>query len=64
VTHAELRDDRTVLFLSYLPAGSYQYTYLIHCTTRGTYHTLPARAEQSYFPEVFGRGSGSYFTVR
>ncbi len=64
VTHTDLRDDRTVLFLSYLPAGSYQYTYLIHCTTQGIYHTLPAHAQQDYFPEVFGRSSGSYFTVR
>ena len=30
VTHTDLRDDRTVLFLGFLPAGTYQYTYLIH----------------------------------
>ncbi len=64
VTHTDLRDNRTVLFLSYLPAGSYQYTYLIHCTTQGVYHTLPVYVQQEYFPEVFGRGNGSYFTVR
>jgi len=64
VTHTDLRDSRTVLFLSYLPAGSYQYTYLIHLTTQGVYHTLPTHVQQDYFPEVFGRSNGSYFTVR
>ncbi|HVA88552.1 MAG TPA: Ig-like domain-containing protein [Chloroflexota bacterium] len=64
VTHTDLRDNRTVLFLDYLPAGAYQYTYLMHCTTQGTFHTLPTHIQQSYFPEVFGHGAGSFFTVR
>jgi uncharacterized protein YfaS (alpha-2-macroglobulin family) len=64
VTHTDLRDNRTVLFLDYLPAGTYQYTYLIHCSTQGVFHTLPTHIQQSYFPEVFGRSNGSYFKVR
>jgi uncharacterized protein YfaS (alpha-2-macroglobulin family) len=64
ITHTDLRDNRTVLFLDYLPAGTYQYTYLIHLSTRGTFHTLPTHIEQSYFPEVFGRSNGSFFTVK
>ncbi|MDB5075113.1 MAG: alpha-2-macroglobulin domain protein, partial [Chloroflexi bacterium] len=64
VTHTDLRDNRTVLFVGFLPAGTYQYTYLIHLTTQGVFHTLPTHIEQSYFPEVFGRSNGSYFKVR
>jgi uncharacterized protein YfaS (alpha-2-macroglobulin family) len=64
VTHTDLRDNRTVLFLDFLPAGTYQYTYLIHCDTQGVFHALPTHIEQSYFPEVFGRSNGSYFRVR
>jgi uncharacterized protein YfaS (alpha-2-macroglobulin family) len=64
VTHTDLRDSRTELFLDYLPAGTYQYTYLIHCSTQGVFHTLPTHIQQSYFPEVFGRSNGSYFKVR
>lgn len=64
VTHTDLRDSRTVLFLDYLPAGTYQYTYLIHCSTQGVFHTLPTHIQQAYFPEVFGRSNGSYFRVR
>ena len=33
---------------------TYQYTYLIHLSTRGTFHTLPTHIQESYFPEVFG----------
>jgi uncharacterized protein YfaS (alpha-2-macroglobulin family) len=64
VTHTDLRDNRTVLFLDYLPAGTYQYSYLIHLVNKGTFHALPTTIQQSYFPEVFGRGAGSFFTVR
>jgi|GEM_PF-1780864 len=64
VTHTDLRDNRTVLFLDYLPAGTYQYTYLIHCDTQGVFHMLPTHVQEDYFPEVFGRSNGSYFTVR
>ncbi|HWE60442.1 MAG TPA: alpha-2-macroglobulin family protein, partial [Chloroflexota bacterium] len=64
VTHTDLRDNRTMLFLDFLPAGVYQYTYLIHLTTAGTYHALPARIGETYFPEVFARGQGTYFQIR
>ena len=64
VTHTDLRDDRTALFIGFLPAGTYQYTYLIHLATRGSYHALPTHLQETYFPEVFGRSAGGYFGVR
>jgi len=64
ITHAELRDDRAALFVDYLPKGMYRYEYEVHLTTRGVFHALPAHAAESLFPEVFGRGTGGYFTVR
>ncbi len=64
IGHAELRDDRAALFVDYLPRGVYRYEYSVHLTTRGVFHALPAHAAESYSPEVFGRGSGGYFTVR
>jgi uncharacterized protein YfaS (alpha-2-macroglobulin family) len=63
VGHAELRDDRAALFAGYVPAGTYRYEYTVQLTTRGVFHALPAHAAESYFPEVFGRGAGGYFTV-
>ena len=56
--HQNLRDDRAEAFTSYLPGGTYEYTYIARATTPGTFVVPPARAEEVYAPEVFGR-SGS-----
>jgi uncharacterized protein YfaS (alpha-2-macroglobulin family) len=62
-THTELRDEKVALFASYLPAGTYEYTYQIRAGLDGTYNVLPAHAEEMYFPEVFGRGDGGTFVI-
>ena len=59
----ELRDDRLYLFAQDLPAGTYSYEYYVRATTPGTFSHLPAIASEMYFPENFGRTSGSIFTV-
>jgi hypothetical protein len=62
-THTELRDEKAVLFASYLPAGTYEYTYQVRAGMSGTYKVIPSHAEEMYFPEVFGRGDGVLFTI-
>ena len=47
----------------YLPAGTYVYTYLVRASTIGVFQTMPPTAQEFYFPEVYGRGAGSLFTV-
>ena len=44
--------------------GVYEYEYYIRALVPGTFHHLPARAEEMYFPEVFGRTEGSYFEIK
>lgn len=61
--HAELRDERIVLSTDYLPAGTYVYTYLVRASTPGEFRVIPPTAQEFYFPEVYGRGEGSLFTV-
>ncbi|MEY2960089.1 MAG: hypothetical protein RLZZ01_2657, partial [Actinomycetota bacterium] len=56
--HQNLRDDRAEAFASYLSGGTYEYSYVTRATTPGTFVAPPARAEEMYAPEVFGR-SGS-----
>ena len=56
--HQNLRDDRTEAFSSYLWAGTHEYSYVARATTPGTFVVPPAKAEEIYAPEVFGR-SGS-----
>ncbi|MCY4555458.1 MAG: hypothetical protein OXF79_03580, partial [Chloroflexi bacterium] len=52
------RDDRAEAFASYLWAGTHEYSYVVRATTPGTFVVPPAKAEEIYAPEVFGR-SGS-----
>lgn len=62
-THREIYDDRVAVFAGYLPAGTYEYTYVIRPSIAGQFKVMPASAEQTYFPEVFGRSAGAAFTV-
>ena len=60
----QLRTEKVVLSASYLPRGSYRYVYQVQATSAGTYRVIPLNGNEFYFPEVFGRGAGSLFTVK
>ncbi|MFP4344954.1 MAG: Ig-like domain-containing protein [Anaerolineales bacterium] len=62
-SHTNMRDEKVTLFASYLPRGTYEYTYLIRAGVPGDYRVMPTQAYQMYFPEVFGRSEGVRFTV-
>ena len=53
--HVERHDDRVQLFATRLSEGRHDFTYIVRATTAGTFRTAPARAEEMYEPEVFGR---------
>jgi uncharacterized protein YfaS (alpha-2-macroglobulin family) len=61
--HTETYDDRVAAFASYLPAGTYEYTYVMRASIAGQFKVMPASADLSYFPEVFGRSAGGSFTI-
>ncbi|MFQ5434871.1 MAG: hypothetical protein ACE5FD_08340, partial [Anaerolineae bacterium] len=62
-SHTELRDEKAVLFATFLPRGTYEYRYQIRASLPGEYRVIPTHAEEMYFPEVFGRGDGGVFTI-
>ena len=62
-SHVDMRDNRVVLFATYLPQGVHQYVYFLQVTTAGEYNVLPARGYEMYFPEVWGRTDGGTFSV-
>lgn len=62
-THTELRDEKVVLFATYLAKGTYQYTYLMRASLPGSFQVMPATAYEMYFPEVFGRSAGRRFEI-
>jgi uncharacterized protein YfaS (alpha-2-macroglobulin family) len=62
-SHTEMRDEKAVLFATYLPRGTYEYTYLIRASLPGEYRAIPTHAYEMYFPEVFGRSDGGVFGI-
>lgn len=53
--HQNLRDERVEAFTSLLWEGVHRYTYIARATTPGEFTVTPARAEEMYQPETFGR---------
>lgn len=62
--HADLHDDRVSLYASYLPPGTYTYSYLAASATPGRFQAAPTHVSETFFPEVFGRSAGQLLTVR
>lgn len=54
-THENLRDERAEAFAFHVPAGVYEYSYVVRATTPGEFIVPPATAEEMYYPETFGR---------
>ncbi|TVQ27607.1 MAG: hypothetical protein EA370_17755 [Wenzhouxiangella sp.] len=61
--HQNLRDERAEAFATLLPGGVYQYRYYARATTPGQFVVPPARAEEMYAPETFGRSASSRVLV-
>jgi len=61
--HQNLRDDRAEAFTTLLWDGVYEYSYFTRATTPGTFVAPPAKAEEMYSPEVFGRSASDWIVV-
>ena len=59
----DLRDDQLVLLASRLPEGVHDYVYYARAITPGDFFVAPARGEETYLPEVFGRSDSGRFAV-
>lgn len=55
--HQNFRDERAEAFTSLLWEGVYNYSYVARATTPGHFVVPPAKAEEMYHPETFGRGA-------
>lgn len=62
-SNIEFRDEKVALYATFLPAGTYEFTYSIRAGLPGVYNVIPATGQEFYFPEVYGRSAGSTFTV-
>jgi uncharacterized protein YfaS (alpha-2-macroglobulin family) len=58
-----LRDNRSEAFAMHMSEGRHQFSYTVRATTPGTFVAAPAKAEEMYSPETFGRSSGQIVVV-
>ncbi|MBD0372577.1 MAG: Ig-like domain-containing protein [Pyrinomonadaceae bacterium] len=61
--HQNMRDERVEAFTSLLWEGVYTYSYVARATTPGTFVVPPAKAEEMYHPETFGRGKSDRVVI-
>jgi len=61
--HQNMRDERAEAFTTLLWDGVYEYSYVARATTPGTFVVPPAKAEEMYSPEVFGRSASDTVVV-
>jgi hypothetical protein len=62
--HKELRHAAAMFYSEILPAGRYHLSYIAQAIAPGEFTALPARAEEMYNPEVFGKGTPSVFRIK
>jgi uncharacterized protein YfaS (alpha-2-macroglobulin family) len=62
-SNVDFRDEKVVLYSTYLPAGTYEYVYTIRAGLEGVFNVIPATGQEFYFPDVYGRSAGSTFTI-
>jgi uncharacterized protein YfaS (alpha-2-macroglobulin family) len=61
--HQNFRDERAEAFTSLLWEGVYNYSYVARATTPGQFVVPPAKAEEMYHPETFGRTGTDFIRV-
>jgi uncharacterized protein YfaS (alpha-2-macroglobulin family) len=61
--HENLRDDRAEAFASLLQEGAHEHEVLCRATTPGRFVVPPAKAEEMYHPETFGRSATDLLIV-
>lgn len=61
--HENLRDERAEAFTPLLWDGIYTYSYVARATTPGRFIVPPAKAEEMYAPETFGRSASDVVIV-
>jgi uncharacterized protein YfaS (alpha-2-macroglobulin family) len=61
--HQNLRDARAEVFKALLYGGVWNYSYVARAATPGDFVAPPAKAEEMYSPETFGRSRTDFVKV-
>jgi uncharacterized protein YfaS (alpha-2-macroglobulin family) len=62
--HQNMRDERVEAFTSLPVGGRARVRYVARATTPGTFVVPPAKAEEMYMPETFGRSATDKVVVK
>jgi hypothetical protein len=62
-SETEIRDEQVVLNATFLPRGTYRYTYTLRAGLPGEYRVMPTTGQEFYFPEVYGRSDGMMLRI-
>jgi hypothetical protein len=60
----QIYDERIAWSVDYLPAGTYELTYIFLPNQPGEYRVIPSRAWEFYFPEVSGNSAGARIFIK
>lgn len=58
-----MRDNRAEAFEMFLAEGTHQLVYTARASTPGVFFAAPAKAEEMYSPETFGRSTGQTVVI-
>jgi uncharacterized protein YfaS (alpha-2-macroglobulin family) len=58
-----LRDERSEAFVLQMGEGLHRFSYTVRAKTPGTFLAAPAKAEEMYSPETFGRSAGETVVI-
>ena len=61
--YRNMRDTRSEVFAMNLRAGMHRFAYTVRAATPGTFVAAPAKAEEMYSPETFGRSTGTTVVI-
>ena len=61
--HQELRHDSVRFYSDYLSPGHYHLSYTAQAIATGTFSALPAKSEEMYDPDVYGRSMPAILEV-
>ena len=63
VEHENFRDERVEAFTSFLYSGEHVYKYIARATAKGEFVVPPAKVEEMYSPDVFGRTATDHVII-
>jgi hypothetical protein len=63
-SNVELRDEKVVFFISWLPRGEHTIRYLLRAETPGEFHALPTNGYAMYAPDIRAISDEKILTIQ